>query len=126
LLIKYIKSVLWRVAKCLSYIEEARCLKVKGFRGCNLQKLLLWIKTCFFALGMRSEVNAPKNGERTVSFSFTTMFLHTGQRFLSRAQYVNTGASPILSWPGRSWFLPVPSTEISIEWDGALWCYWHH
>jgi len=30
LLIKYTKSVLWRVAKCLSYIEEARCLKVKG------------------------------------------------------------------------------------------------
>ena len=28
LLIKYIKSVLWRVAKCLSYIEEARCVKV--------------------------------------------------------------------------------------------------
>ena len=28
LLIKYIKSVLWSVAKCLSYIEEARCLKV--------------------------------------------------------------------------------------------------
>ena len=24
------KSVLWKVAKCLSYIEEARCLKVKG------------------------------------------------------------------------------------------------
>jgi len=31
LLIKYIKSVLWRVAKCLSYIEEARCLKVKQY-----------------------------------------------------------------------------------------------
>jgi len=30
LLIKYIKSVLWRVAKCLSYIEEARCLKVNS------------------------------------------------------------------------------------------------
>jgi len=30
LLIKYIKSVLWRVAKCVSYIEEARCLKVKS------------------------------------------------------------------------------------------------
>jgi len=28
LLIKYIKSVLWRVAKCLSYIEESRCVKV--------------------------------------------------------------------------------------------------
>jgi len=31
LLIKYIKSVLWRGAKRLSYIEDARCLKVKGF-----------------------------------------------------------------------------------------------
>ena len=30
LLIKYIKSVLWRVAISLSYIEEARCLKVKS------------------------------------------------------------------------------------------------
>jgi len=29
LLIKYIKSVLWRVAKRLSYIEDARCLQVK-------------------------------------------------------------------------------------------------
>ena len=28
LLIKYIKSVLWRVAKRLSYIEDGRCLKV--------------------------------------------------------------------------------------------------
>ena len=30
LLIKYTKSVLWRVAKRLSYIEDARCLKVKS------------------------------------------------------------------------------------------------
>jgi hypothetical protein len=30
LLIKYIKSVLWRVAKRLSYIEDARCLNIKG------------------------------------------------------------------------------------------------
>jgi len=28
-LIKYIKSILWRVAKRLSYIEDTRCLKVK-------------------------------------------------------------------------------------------------
>ena len=32
MLIKYIKSVLWRVAKRLSYIEEARCLKVNRWR----------------------------------------------------------------------------------------------
>ena len=30
LLIKCIKSVLWRVAKRLPYIEDARCLKVNG------------------------------------------------------------------------------------------------
>ena len=30
LLIKYVKSVLWSVAKCLSYIQDARCLKVNG------------------------------------------------------------------------------------------------
>ena len=29
LLIKYTKSVFWRVAKRLSYIQDARCLKVK-------------------------------------------------------------------------------------------------
>ena len=29
LLIKYIKSVLWRIAKRLSYVEDAQCLKVK-------------------------------------------------------------------------------------------------
>ena len=29
-LIKYIKSVLWRVAKRMSYVEEAWCLKGKG------------------------------------------------------------------------------------------------
>ena len=29
LLIKYLKSVLWRVAKRLSYIQDARCLKFK-------------------------------------------------------------------------------------------------
>jgi len=38
LLIKYIKSVLWRLAKRLSYIEDARCLKVKQ----NLKSLQTW------------------------------------------------------------------------------------
>ena len=32
MLIKYVKSILWRVAKRLSYIEDARCLKVNGNR----------------------------------------------------------------------------------------------
>jgi len=35
-LIKYIKSVLSRVAKRLSYIQNARCLKVKFKILCNM------------------------------------------------------------------------------------------
>ena len=44
LLIKYIKSVLWRGTKCLSYIEEARCLKVKQ-RILNIPELLTLPRT---------------------------------------------------------------------------------
>ena len=40
LLIKYIKNVPWRVAKRLSYIEDARCLKV-NVNSTSLQKCLV-------------------------------------------------------------------------------------
>jgi len=33
LLVKHIKSVLWRVAKRLSYVQDARCLKVNAVLG---------------------------------------------------------------------------------------------
>ena len=33
LLTKYIKSVLWKVVKHLSYIEDARCLKFNSKNG---------------------------------------------------------------------------------------------
>ena len=49
-----------------------------------------------------------------------------GQGFLSKEQCDNTGAPSILSWPGCSWFLLVPATEISIEGTALLWFYWHH
>jgi len=49
-----------------------------------------------------------------------------GQEFHSKEQYDNTGVSPILSRPSSSWFLPVPSTEISIEGTALLWFYWHN
>ena len=45
LLIKYIKSVLWRVAKRLSYIQDPPCLKVKGhniFASLSLCVFLVW------------------------------------------------------------------------------------
>ena len=37
-MIKYTKSVLWRVAKRLSYIQDARCLKVKAILNCGRMK----------------------------------------------------------------------------------------
>jgi len=50
LLIKNIKSVLWRAAKRLSYIEDARCLKVNNpsdiillfciFSSCRVPKII--------------------------------------------------------------------------------------
>jgi len=40
-LIKYINSVLWRVMKCLSYIEDALCLKVKTSLRANWKKKVL-------------------------------------------------------------------------------------
>jgi hypothetical protein len=49
-----------------------------------------------------------------------------GQWFLNKEQCDNTGASPIPSWPGSSWFLPIPLTEISIEGIMLLWFYWQH
>jgi len=47
------------------------------------------------------------------------------QGFFSREQCDNTASSPIRSWLVSSWFLPAPSTEISIEGKASLWCYWH-
>jgi len=42
LLIKYIRSVLWRVVKRLSYIEDAQCLKVKIYEEDMTNKVLFW------------------------------------------------------------------------------------
>jgi len=57
LLIKYIKSVLWRVAKRLSYIEEARCLKVKSSEGCeNMIPVVLSMTPCTLAGKTRHQI----------------------------------------------------------------------
>ena len=46
-----------------------------------IYRIAVWWKKCrltsFVILGMRSEGNAPKNGEPTVDFSITTMARHT-------------------------------------------------
>jgi len=47
LLIKYIKRVLWRVAKRLSYIQDARCLKV------NMSTYNVMIILCIYTQELR-------------------------------------------------------------------------
>jgi hypothetical protein len=47
LLIKYMKSVFWRVAKCLSYIEEVQCLKVKLVLTLRFIAVIIYTKQHF-------------------------------------------------------------------------------
>ena len=47
LLIKYIKSVPWRVAKRVSYIEDARCLKVNTLYSLPRFVSFVWNGICF-------------------------------------------------------------------------------
>ena len=67
LLIKYIKSVLWRVAKCLSYIENARCLKVnlilKELR--DFPQILVQSSNKFTVVKMRQSKNFPESSKKT-------------------------------------------------------------
>jgi len=81
--------------------------------------------TYFVAFGMRSELNAPKM-EIQHSVSLSRQCCSTpvgfGQGLFGKEQCDDTGASPTLSWPRYSWFLPFPSIEISIEGTELLWC----
>jgi len=69
-LIKYIKSVLWRVAKRLSYIEDARCLKVNFFSV--FQSFLLHSRLSRIDIMMCFEP-----GALTLLFLFTIKPKHT-------------------------------------------------
>ena len=89
---------------------------------------------------MWSERKGPKNEEQTIYIPIllgrggSWFLLHNNapahqSQFWSRNSwqwiYDNTGPTPILSWPGSSRFLPVPSSEISTEGTVLLW-RWRH
>ena len=71
LLIKYIKSFLWRVAKRLSCIEDARCLKVK-------QAMAVYVQTLSSTVPFAAETIVPRltpcNCHKKFSFNFTVIF----------------------------------------------------
>ena len=60
LLIKYIKSVLWRVAKRLSYIEDARCLKVK-----QSNKFYCWVNKSLTVYASENQGHLSSNSRNT-------------------------------------------------------------
>ena len=106
----------------------ARALSIMS----SFLQVKLWIKKCtsssLVVLEIRSEGNAIKmENQQLVSPSrqCSSTPVGFGHGFLSKEQCVNTGASPILSWPGCCWSLPVPSTEISIEGTKPFWYNWH-
>ena len=88
LLIKYVKSFLWRVVKCLSYIEEARCLKVKAIL---FYFNLITIRACVTTITTQLLSLQP---EHTI-ITFTANFNTSGD-FSSRPYTV----LPSLSFPG--------------------------
>ena len=59
MLIKYIKSVLWRVAKRLSYVEDARCLKVNLAEDDGLSYEYISSTQRSYILGLKPAAESP-------------------------------------------------------------------
>ena len=104
--------------------------EVSGIRCYNSQELLLWIKKCilisFVTFVIRSEGEAPNQQFVSLSRQCSSTTIGFGQGFPSKEKCDNTGASPILSLPVYSLFLPVSLIVISIGGTALLSCYWHH
>ena len=101
LLIKYIKSVLWRVAKRLSYIEDARCLKVKEREFCINFSGLPTFRFCGLYLIVRIKT--------IVVVNIIKLFcLCNGKRLCLRKETVSFGMSAclIVRTHGTNWLLP--------------------
>ena len=77
--IKYIKSILWKVAKHLSYIEEARCLKVKLalFTPLNFSEAY---RAIFFFTKIKSPIKNTDNLPHAVERQFQKLTLEGGKR----------------------------------------------
>ena len=72
-----IKSVLWRAAKCLSYIEEARCLKVKLHKYFHALCNYFIVSYLFPQNSYQLHIQLPK---RTVGLHFSMTVPNTSLR----------------------------------------------
>ena len=105
LLIKFIKSILWRVVKCLSYIEDAQYLKVK---------LILRVK-CSYAKNMQPQ------------YEISVLLLgHLSWHLMMalRAQYeawkpVTSQDLRFLGW--KFWRLAVNIFELKLKYNVTMW-----
>ena len=74
---KYIKSVLWRVAKCLSYIEEAHCLKVNLKRAYFDGVGLATVRILSISIRHYVQLVCPEGKQITVIYFFLFLILWT-------------------------------------------------
>ena len=75
MLIKYIKSVFWRVAKRLSYIEDAECLEVETDTNCTFINTDEISHTRVALPGYFGQPQ-PSSGEVHVTWKITVGLLH--------------------------------------------------
>ena len=69
LLIKYIKSVLWRVVKHLSYIQDTWCLKVKC-KGYYIHRCMTETKLCHTLRPITKSADSVHGVERVRYFCY--------------------------------------------------------
>ena len=115
LLIKHIKSVLWRVAKRLSYIQDARCVKVNSYTF--RPKLYNYICVGLQIVGHSNPPEIKKKREKHLIVPFLSG-THKFALFGSRAQEGPTSSLPILiemrTWRSGKWAALMRKLKTSI------------
>ena len=130
LLIKYIKCVLWRVAKCLSYIEEARCLKVNPH---FLNTALNWSSDSSIAAFCQCDCNGGSQYRKVNGTIFSKRRLVPFHASLMHGATVCSGNMTVsfmffpskMIVPGMLWVGTGNSKWMMLDNDTEEWCIWH-
>ena len=122
LLIKYMKCILWRVVKHLSYIEDAQCLKVKQTTGTKPVPCLY----CFLPFVWSSKLVSLFQYHAVKTFRYHALWTHSGTMHCEHLPVpctVNTFRYHALWTPSGTMHcehILVPCT-VNTFWYHALW-----
>ena len=109
LLIKYIKSVLWRVAKCLSYMQEARCLKVNRLHFFQFWLHNKKLNSTFFIIELTTCTNF------SILFFFWIETLHVSGSSSVHNKEFSTVHTPMVCHTGLLWAGKLPADIYDIH-----------